>query len=326
MSTLLLSYARRKDTSPGFLLKKDRILVMPNYVMNAREWGLLLFISVTWGLSFFFIEIVLRELGPFTLVFYRIGIAALIAVVWLYSSGRRLPGDRRSWSRFFVLGAINNLIPFSLITWGQVYISSSLASILNATTPLFAAVLAHKLTSDEQLTGHRIIGILLGIIGVSLLVGPEALYGISSNVLGQFAILAAAISYACGGIYTRQLKDMPVMVAMTGTLVAASVLTLPLVFIYEYPVRTSMQWSTFGALLGISVFGTAFAYMLYFHIIRTVGVTNTLLVTFLVPVTALLLGVLVLKETLSQHAIAGMLVIFAGLVAVDGRLIRKILA
>lgn len=299
---------------------------MPNYVMNAREWGLLLFISFTWGLSFFFIEIVLREMGPFTLVFYRIWIAGLIALIWLYSSGGRLPMDRHSWSRFFVLGAINNVIPFSLISWGQVYISSSLASILNATTPLFAAVLAHMLTGDEHLTGHRIIGILLGIIGVSLLVGPQALYGISSNVLGQFAIMAAAISYACGGIYTRHLRNMSTLVAMTGTLVAASILTLPLVFIYEYPVRTSMQWSTVGALLGLSVFGTALAYILYFHIIRTVGATNTLLVTFLVPVTALLLGVLVLKETLSQHAIAGMLVIFLGLVAVDGRLIRKILS
>jgi drug/metabolite transporter (DMT)-like permease len=298
---------------------------MPNYVMNAKQWGLLFLISFTWGLSFFFIEIILREIAPFTLVFYRISIAALIAVTWLYFSGKRLPFDRHSWGKFFVLGAINNLIPFSLISWGQVYISSSLASILNATTPLFAAVLAHFLTSDEHLTGHRIVGILLGIIGVGLLVGPEALYGMSSNVLGQYAILAAAISYACGGIYTRQLKDMPVLVAMTGTLIAASILTLPLVLIYEYPVKTSLHWTTIGALLGISVFGTAFAYMLYFHIIRTVGATNTLLVTFLVPITALLLGVLVLKESLSQHAIVGMLVIFAGLVAVDGRLIRKLL-
>ena len=118
---------------------------------------------------------------------------------------------------------------------------------------------------------------------------------------------------------------MPVLVAMTGTLIAASILTLPLVLIYEYPVKTSLHWTTIGALLGISVFGTAFAYMLYFHIIRTVGATNTLLVTFLVPITALLLGVLVLKESLSQHAIVGMAVIFAGLVAVDGRLIRKLL-
>jgi drug/metabolite transporter (DMT)-like permease len=296
---------------------------MPNYVMNAKEWGMLVLISFTWGLSFFFIEIGLRELGPFTLVFYRISIATLIAIVWLYASGRRLPVDRLSWKKFFILGAMNNLIPFSLISWGQVYIDSGLASILNATTPLFSVVIAHFLTRDEHMTRYRVVGVLLGIVGVSLLVGPEAIYGLSANALGQFAILGAALSYACGGIYTRHLKDMPLLVAMTGTLIAASVLTFPLAVIYEFPLRTDMQLTTLGALLGMSVFGTAFAYMLYFYVIRRVGATNALLVTFLVPVTALMMGVMILGESLSQHALLGMFVIFAGLLAVDGRLIRK---
>jgi drug/metabolite transporter (DMT)-like permease len=293
--------------------------------MNARQWGLLVLLSVIWGMSFFFIEIVLRDIGPFTLVFYRISIAAFVATTWVYVSGKRLPLDSRSWGKFFKLGLINNLIPFSLISWGQVYIDSSLASILNATTPLFVVVLAHKLTHDEHMTRNRIVGVMLGIAGVSLLVGPEVLYGLSSNVLGQLAILGAAICYAYGGIYTRQLNDMPLLVAMTGTLIAASIMTFPLVMIYEYPLRISTQWTSIGALLGMSVFGTAIAYMLYFYIIRTVGATNTLLVTFLVPITALLMGVLVLDESLSQHAILGMLVIFAGLLAVDGRIIRKLL-
>jgi drug/metabolite transporter (DMT)-like permease len=298
---------------------------MPNYTMNAKEWSLLVLISFLWGLSFFFIEIALREVGPFTLVFYRIGIAALILLACVYLSGERLPKDALSWSKFFKLGALNNLIPFSLISWGQIYIDSSLASILNATTPLFAVVMAHKLTHDEHMTKNRIVGVLLGIVGVSMLVGPEALYGLSANALGQFAILAAAISYACGGIYVRQLNDIPAIVAVAGTLIAASIMTLPLVLLFEYPLRTSMQLSTIGALLGLSVFGTAFAYILYIHIIRTVGVTNTLLVTFLVPITALMAGVFILGESLSQHAIVGMLIVFAGLIAVDGRLVRKII-
>lgn len=297
---------------------------MPNYVMNTKEWGMLVLISCTWGLSFFFIEITLRELGPFTLVFYRIGIAALIAVAWVYISGRRLPMNAQAWARFFRLGAFNNLIPFSLISWGQIYIDSSLASILNATTPLFAVVLAHRLTNDEHMTRNRIIGVLLGIAGVCLLVGPAALHGLSANALGQLAILAAAVSYAYGGIYTRQLNDMPVLVAMTGTLVAATAMILPLVLIFEYPVRTNLQLASIGALLGMSVLGTFLSYLLYFHVIRTVGATNTLLVTFLVPITALLAGVFILGETLSQYAILGMVVIFTGLLAVDGRIVRKI--
>lgn len=285
---------------------------------------MLMLISFTWGLSFFFIEIALREVGPFTLVFYRIGVAAVIAVAWLYISGRRLPMNAQAWGKFFKLGTFNNLIPFSLISWGQIYIDSSLASILNATTPLFAVVLAHKLTHDEHMTRNRIVGVLLGIAGVCLLVGPAALHGLSANALGQLAILAAAVSYAYGGIYTRQLKDMSVLVAMTGTLIAATIMIIPLVLIFEYPLRTNLQLTSIGALLGMSVFGTFFAYMLYFYVIRTVGATNTLLVTFLVPVTALLMGVLILGETLSQHAILGMFVIFTGLLAVDGRIIRKI--
>ncbi len=296
---------------------------MPNYTMNVREWALLVFIAFIWGLSFFFIEIVLRELGPFTLVFYRIAIAALILLSVVYISGRRLPFDARSWCRFFKLGAFNNLVPFSLISWGQIYIDSSLASILNATTPLFTVVMAHFLTHDEYMTGNRIIGVLLGIAGVSMLVGPEALYGLSTHALGQLAILAAAVSYSYGGIYVRQLNDMPAVVAMTGTLMAATIMSLPLVLLFEPPLTADLQWATIGALLGLSVFGTAFAYMLYIHAIRIVGATNTLLVTFLVPVTALSMGVFILGESLSQYAILGMLIIFTGLIAVDGRLFRK---
>ncbi len=292
--------------------------------MNAREWGLLVLISVIWGLSFFFIEIALRDLGPFTLVFYRIGIAAVIVTTLLYISGKSLPFDGKSWRNYFILGTFNNFVPFSLISWGQIYIDSGLASILNATTPMFVVVMAHFLTHDEHMTGNRIVGVLLGIVGVSLLVGPQALYGLSSNTLGQFAILGAAISYSYGGIYARRLNDMPVMVAVTGTLLAATVMTLPMVLLFEYPLRMSMQLSTIGAILGISVFGTAFAYMLYFRVIRTVGATNTLLVTFLVPVTALIMGVVILGESPGQHAILGMLVIFTGLAAIDGRIIHKL--
>ncbi len=280
--------------------------------------------SLLWGFSFFFIEIALREIGPLTLVFYRIGIASLILVAFVYLSGQGMPFDAASWKKFFKLGMFNNLLPFSLISWGQIHIDSSLASILNATTPLFAVVMAHKLTHDEHMTRSRVIGVLLGIAGVSLLVGPEAIFGITTNVLGQIAILAAAVCYAYGGIYVRRLNDMPAIVVIAGTLTAATIMTLPLALLFEYPLRINLQVSTISALLGLSVFGTAAAYMLYIRVIRTVGATNTLLVTFLVPITALLLGVFVLGESLSHYAVLGMLVIFVGLLAVDGRLIHRL--
>ena len=283
-------------------------------------------LSIFWGMSFFWIALGLRELAPFTMVLYRVGIAALVVTLFLYARGGRLPTEFDIWRKFFILGTVNNFIPFTLITWGVMYIDSGLASVLNATTPLFAVVMAHYLTSDEHMTSNRILGVLLGIVGVGFLMGPEALHGLTSNALGQLAILGAATSYAFGGIYVRQLKGTPVSVAMSGTLIAATVVTLPVALMLEYPLQTSMQLNTIFALFGMSVLGTAIAYRLYFHVIRTVGATNTLLVTFLVPVTALLLGVLILGESLEEHAILGMFVIFAGLLAVDGRIFRKLFA
>lgn len=295
---------------------------MQNHTMNIREWGLLIVISIVWGLSFFFIEIALLELQPFTLVFYRIGIAAMILIVLVYSSGQRIPFDLQSWKKFFILGLFNNFLPFTLISWGQLHITSSLASILNATTPLITVFLAHYLTRDERMTGNRLAGVIVGIAGVSLLVGPEALRGMSSHTLGQLAIIGAACSYAYGGIYIRELKHVPVLTAISGTLISATLMTFCCVLLFEYPLVMSMQIKTLSSLLGMSVLGTAIAYILYFKLIRTAGATNTLLVTFLVPITALLLGVLILKESISSLAIIGMLVVFSGLVLVDGRVLK----
>jgi len=296
---------------------------MPNYTMNAAEWGMLILISVIWGASFFFIEVALREVGPFTLVLYRIGVAAVVVTSILYISGRHLPFDAASWRMYFALGALNNFIPFSLISWGQVRIDSGLASILNATTPMFSVIVAHFLAGEEQMTRNRIAGVLSGITGVALLVGPEALSGLSGNLLGQLAVLGAAFSYACGGSYARRLSGMPVLVAMSGTLVAATIMIGCVVLIREFPPRVVLQPSTVGALLWLSVLGTAFAYLLYFRLIRTAGATNTLLVTLLVPVTAVVMGVSFLDEPVTRHALWGMLLIFLGLALVDGRLVGR---
>ncbi len=291
--------------------------------MSARDWLLLVALSVLWGGSFFFSEVALAELGPLTVVLGRVGFAALALIGLTYLSGHRLPSAWGLWGAFLVMGALNNLIPFSLIVWGQVTIDSGLAAILNATTPLFAVVLAHVLTRDERMTRGRAAGVLLGLAGVAVLVGPAALGRFGAAGLAQLAVLGAAFSYACAGIYGRRFKELPPLVAATGMVTCSAVLTLPLALVVERPWEASPGALTWAAVFGLALLSTALAYVIYFRILASAGATNLLLVTFLIPVSALFLGVMVLGERPDASALAGLALIFAGLAAVDGRLFRS---
>lgn len=297
---------------------------MANRSMGAAEWSLLIALSVLWGGSFFFVEIALRDLEPLTIVVGRVGMAALMLTVWVYLSGERMPGDPRLWGAFFVMGALNNAIPFSLIVWGQVHIDSGLASVLNGTTPIFTVVLAHFLTRDERMTPGKMAGVLFGLGGVVVLIGPEALRGLGLHGLGQLAILGAAVSYACAGIYGRRLKSVPTSAAAAGMLIASAFMTLPLALVFERPFDASPGLSTSGAMVGIAVLSTAMAYLIYFRLLATAGATNLLLVTLLVPVSALILGMAVLGERLEWNAFAGMGLIFVGLASVDRRIFAAV--
>ncbi len=293
---------------------------MKNRVMGGREWLLLVLLSLLWGGSFFFNEVALVELRPFTVVLGRVGIAAFALVAFVYLTGRRMPASPKLWGAFLVMGALNNLIPFSLIVWGQVTIDSGLAAILNATTPLFTVLLAHVLTHDERMTGNRLIGVLLGLGGVAVLVGPDVWGEFGAQGLAQLAVLGAAASYACAGIYGRRFKELPPAVAAAGMLCGTTVMILPLALILDQPWSLRPSVVTWGAVLGLALFSTALAYLIYFRILAVAGATNLLLVTFLIPVSALFLGVAVLGERPDWSAFAGLTLIFAGLAAVDGRL------
>ena len=295
---------------------------MKNRVMGGREWLLLVALSVLWGGSFFFSEVALNELRPFTVVLGRVGIAAVALVAFVYLTGRRMPASPRLWGAFLVMGAMNNLIPFSLIVWAQVTIDSGLASILNATTPMFTVVLAHVLTRDERMTGNRLAGVLLGLGGVAVLVGPDILHELGAQGLAQLAVLAAAASYACAGIYGRRFKELPPAVAAAGMVTGTAVMILPLALVLERPWNSSPGMVTWGAVLGLSLLSTALAYLIYFRILAAAGATNLLLVTFLIPVSALFLGMAVLGERPDWSAFAGLALIFAGLAAVDGRVLE----
>jgi drug/metabolite transporter (DMT)-like permease len=294
-----------------------------NATMGIAEWLLLGLLSVIWGGSFFFIEVAVREVTPFTLVFCRVGLAAVILLGVCFLTGRRLSADISLWGAFLVMGLLNNLIPFSLIAWSQQHIQSSLASILNATTPIFSVVLAHFLTREERFTLNRGIGVLIGWMGVTLLIGVESLEGLDLQIAGYLAVLGAAFCYACAAIFGRRFRGLHPVTVTTGMLCCSSVLLVPLALIFEQPLALHPGAAAYGAILGLSLLSTAAAYMIYFRILARAGATNILLVTFLIPVSAIFLGVVFLGERLGWNALGGLLLIFTGLIAIDGRLLKR---
>ncbi len=293
--------------------------------MGGREWAMLLALAVLWGGSFFFNAVAVRELPSFTLVWLRVAVAAVTLLGVLRLLGQRMPTEGRIWATFFGMGLLNNVVPFVLIVWGQHHIASGLASILNATTPLFTVLAAHLLTPDERLTPLKAAGVAMGFAGAVSMIGPDALGGLGTGVTAQIACLAGALSYAFAGIFGRRFKRMGVapMATAAGQVCASTLLLLPLMLLVDRPWTLAMPHAaTWGAVLGVGLLSTALAYVLYFRILAASGATNLLLVTFLIPVSAILLGALVLGETLLPQHFGGMALIGAGLACIDGRLLR----
>jgi drug/metabolite transporter (DMT)-like permease len=287
--------------------------------MKPIEWMLLGLLSLVWGCSFFLIEIALRGFHPFTVVFLRVTVAALVLLCVVRLSGLRLSSGLRRWGRYLVLGALNNAVPFSLIVWGQTRIESGSAAIFNATTPIFAGVLAHFFTTDEKLTANKIIGMIVGFLGVYFMMRPELVGGLSWRGFGQVAVLGAALMYAVGGIFAKRFSGDPPLVTATGMLIGSSVLMLPLALVVDSPWPAHPPLEAIGAVAALAVVGTALAYVLFFRILAAAGATNVLLVTFLVPIGALILGVWVLGEVFRWEEGVGMGLIFLGLIGIDGR-------
>jgi drug/metabolite transporter (DMT)-like permease len=293
--------------------------------MTTRQWALLGLLALLWGGAFFFSKVALGELSPFTVVLLRFGVAALAMLALVRLSGHRMPRDRATWAGFVVLGLLNNFIPFSLIAWGQVHITSGLASILNATTPLFTALVAYA-SGQERLTAHRVAGVLLGLAGVAVLIGPGALRDLGVHTWSELAIVAAAVSYAFAGTYGRRFRAMPSALPVAGMLVTSALMALPIALTLDRPWTVRPSAGVWGALLGLALLSTALGFWLYFRLLSSAGATNVMLVTLLMPVIALLLGAIVLGEPVTATGLVGMALIAAGLLAIDGRLLPRRLA
>ncbi|MDG2313436.1 MAG: DMT family transporter [Alphaproteobacteria bacterium] len=295
--------------------------------MNPFQWGLLVILSIFWGGSFLFVGIAVEDFQPFTIAFLRVLIASFVLWLTIIITSIKIPKKASVWYSFFIMGTINSAIPFSLIAWGQSHITSGLASILIATTPLITVIGAHFYTADEKITINRFIGILMGFLGVIILLGPDLLGYIGKNLLGQLAIVLAAILYALASIYGRRYsrQKIPPLVIATGQVTASAIILFPAIILidqpWSYSPPSNISWA---AIISLGVFSTAIAYLIYFRILATAGATNLMLVNFLVPITAIFLGIMVLGESISLQNILGMFFIGVGLTLIDGRLNKKI--
>jgi drug/metabolite transporter (DMT)-like permease len=296
-------------------------MILNDNRIDARDWSLLGVLSILWGGSFFFNGAALRELPPFTLVFLRvmIGAALLLPLARAYRIG--FPKGVAGWKPFFAIGLFNNVVPFSLIVMGQTHIPSGLASILNATTPLFTVVVM-AVSGEERLEGRRIAGVVMGLLGMILLRGAD-LELLSGEGMGILLCLGGAFSYGLAALVARRLlATAPPLGTATFQLVASTAMMAIVAGIAETPWRLPVPGAmTWFAVFGLAALSTALAYIVFFRILRRSGATNVMLVTLLIPVTAILLGYLVLSEPISVREIVGALVIGSALLLIDGRVL-----
>lgn len=298
-----------------------------NLKMSSTDWWLLAALSLLWGGSFFFVQLAVGHLPAFTIVLLRVSLAALALGLVLVLRGIAFPKGWPVWRALLLMGLLNNALPFSAFVLAQGEIGSALAAILNATTPLFTLLVAHFATADERLNSAKLLGLTLGFGGVVVMMGGAALLGGTATVLAQVACLGAAVCYAFASVWGRRFKVMGVSPLATafGMLASSSVIMLPLVLVVDRPWQVVLPGLVpMAAILGLALLSTALAYLIYFRLLATAGAVNLALVTFLIPVSAIALAVLVLGETLALRHVVGMALIALGLAVIDGRLARRL--
>ena len=293
--------------------------------LSSRAWAELLLLSTIWGGSFLSIRLALNEIGVFTSVAHRVGWAAL--ALWAFVAIKRLalPRSPHVWLAFFVMGLLNNVIPFTLMAWGQLHIETGLTSILNATTAIFGVVLAAVAFRDEQLTLRKAVGVTLGFLGVATAMGLESLTRLDLRSVAQLAVVAGTFSYACAGVWARKtLSDLPPQIAAAGMLTGSAAVMLPLAWIIEGPFTLNLSLVTWAAVGYYALIATAFAYLLYYRVLAMAGSGNLMLCTLIIPPVAITLGAIVLNEDLTRQAYAGFALLALGLAILDGRIIRAL--
>jgi drug/metabolite transporter (DMT)-like permease len=290
--------------------------------LDSRGWLLLLALSVLWSVSFVFIKVAAGEIPVLTLVAIRVGLAALALHCVILATRRRYPAHASVYGRFAAMGLMNNVLPFALIVYATTQIGAGAASILNATAPIFTLLVAHVVTADEKITPAKVAGILLGFGGVAAMAGPQAAAGLTGDLVAAAAMLVACFFYGVSAIYGRGFGGIDATVAAACQLTASTVLLLPAALLVERPWSIPAPSATaVAAVVALALLSTAVAYVIYYALIKRAGATNTILVTLLIPVGGVFFAWAMLGEALTFSEAAGMLLIGAGLLVIDGRLL-----
>ncbi len=292
--------------------------------MQTKDWAALILLSLIWGATFLFGRIAIVEIPPLTLTLARVLLAALVLNIGLFFVANTFQHSKSMWGNFATMGMLNNIIPFGLIFYGQQEIGAGLASIINAMTPIWTLIIAHQSTSDEKMSGQKTLGIVFGFIGVGVLIGLDAFNGMSGTVIAQIAVLGATISYGFAAVFGRRFAGVPPVQTARGQLTMSSVILLPLALIIDQPWTLPIpSMPIILSVITLAIVCTAFAYILYFRILQSAGAVNAALVTFLIPPSAIVLGIVFLGETLAMREVAGIALIMTGLIIIDGRLLKR---
>ncbi|GAB2190563.1 DMT family transporter [Sessilibacter sp. MAH2] len=289
--------------------------------MTLQQWSILVSLSIIWGSSFFFVEIIVKEIPPITLVALRVLLAAIILSLLLFIKKTPLTLNKTTIYIFSVMGLLNSVLPYVLIAWGQQYISSGLAATLNASTPIFSVIAAHFFTSDEKITTNKLTGVVIGFLGVVVMLS-DSINESENLIIGKIAVILAAICYATGAIFSKKANhnNITPLQTATGQMTASAIFLTPMAFVFESPWTLSPpSLLTWGSMAGLVLFSSVLAYILFFQLLTKTGATNLLLVAFLIPVSSIALGVLFLNEILTTKHLLGMLCIGVGLTILDGR-------
>jgi drug/metabolite transporter (DMT)-like permease len=285
--------------------------------MNLFDWTRLIILSLLWGGSYTWIELALIELNPMMIVFYRVLISSIFLIVICKILSLTFRIEKKIFIFLFFMSLTNNVIPFNLIAWGQQEITASVGSILNATTPLFTVIIANYWPNGEKATLNRIFGVIIGFCGVILLMGLS-IHDIDNSIIGQAAILLAAISYAISALIGKEIKKIHPAISATYMLSISSVVLLPIILLSGNELIPQASKQSMIAILGLAIFSTSLAYLIFYKLIENIG-SNVMLVTLLMPVSAILLSIIILNETINTTQIIGLILILTGLILVDGR-------